>query len=419
MSGAGLYVYDADPTLTNVYVHDNTAWAPNFGDNPYGGGAYFRASPPAGARRVGGINIDGANFFGNSASGPGGGLYAIDSELTISNSSFANNTSAAGGAGIAMVNGMLDISSTSFTNNNTNSSGNLVHGGAMFVQGAAVTLDDLEVRDNSSNFGGGGVAVEAPTAFSMSNSTVVDNVSGIFGAGLYIGGGTSGMSLTSNTIAGNSGGSVGGNGVYVSNGDIDLQQNIIAFNLDGSSAPSGVNLVAATATFSCNLLHGNTNGNVGGAPDPVGTNGNSDVDPMFCDAGAGEYTLDVASPAATAPCGFMGSEPTDCSTGTGIGDDTPTNATRRFALEQNSPNPFNPSTQIQFSIPAGARVQLRIFDVRGRLVRALVDQDYDAGTWQVTWNGRDDTGRTVASGTYLYELRADDQRKVRKMGLLK
>ena len=69
--------------------------------------------------------------------------------------------------------------------------------------------------------------------------------------------------------------------------------------------------------------------------------------------------------------------------------------------------------------PSGVSPEVRIFDLRGRLVRELVDRDYEAGTWQVTWNGRDDSGRTVASGTYLYELRADDQRKVRKMGLLK
>jgi subtilisin family serine protease len=419
MSGAGLYVYDADPTLTNINIHDNTTWTPNLGNTPYGGGACFRASPPAGARRVGGINIDGANFSGNVASGPGGGLYAIDSELTITNATFANNTSVGAGAGIAMTNGMLDVSSSSFIGNSTNSGGNLVQGGGLFATGAAVTLDDLDVRNNSCNFGGGGVAVENPTTFSMSNSTVVDNVAGIFGGGVYVGGGTNGMSLTGSTIAGNSGGSVGANGVYVSGGDIDLQQNVIAFNVDGSSSPNGVNLVSATATFTCNLLHGNTNGNVGGADDPIGTNGNIDADPMFCDAGLGEYTLDVASPAAKAACGFMGSEATDCSIGTGTGDDTPSAVARRFALEQNRPNPFNPSTQIQFSIPAGARVQLRIYDLRGRLVRALVDQDYEAGTWQITWNGRDDGGRSVASGTYLYELRADDQRKVRKMGLLK
>jgi hypothetical protein len=419
MSGVGMYVYDSDPTLTNINIHDNTAWAAPAGQTAYGGGAYLRASPPAGARRVGGIMLDGANFAGNVSTGEGGGLYAVDSELTITNSTFDNNASAGAGAGMAMVNGTLDVSTTSFTNNTVNSGGSFVSGGGLYTSGAAVTLDDLDVRNNSASLGGGGIAIGNPSAFSMSNSTVVDNVAGLLGAGVNISGGASGMSLVSNTIAGNYGGSVGGNGVYVSGGDIDIQQNIVAFNLDGSTAPSGVNLAGATATFTCNMLHGNTNGNVGGADDPIGTNGNVDEDPMFCDAATGEYTLDVASPAATASCGAMGAEPAECNTGTGVGDEAPTNAARRFALEQNRPNPFNPSTQIQFSIPAGARVQLRIYDLRGRLVRALVDQDYEAGTWQITWNGRDDGGRSVASGTYLYELRADDQRKVRKMGLLK
>ena len=115
----------------------------------------------------------------------------------------------------------------------------------------------------------------------------------------------------------------------------------------------------------------------------------------------------------------MGSEPTDCGQGTGVGDDTPQNVVRRFALEQNRPNPFNPSTLIEFSVPTTGPVQLKIFDVRGRLVRTLLNRSYESGTWSVTWDGRDDGGRSVASGTYLYELRADGERKVRKMGLLK
>ena len=419
MSGAGLYVYDADPTLLNVNVHDNTAWAGPFGENPHGGGAYLRACPPAGARRVGGVIIDGATFSGNTATGDGGAFYALDSDLTITDSVFENNTSAAAGGGIAMSGGSLDARRSSFTGNQVVSSGPLFHGGAIHTSSAAVTLDSLEIRGNTSNFGGGGVAVEGPTVFSMSNSTVVDNSAGLLGAGIYIASGAPGMTFTGNTIAGNYGGSVGGNGAYITGGSVAFQQNVIAFNLDGSSAPSGINLISSTATFSCNLLHGNTNGNVGGADDPVGTNGNIDADPLFCDAGLGEYTLNVASPAATAACGYMGSQPTDCSTGTGVGDDTPENVSRRFALEQNRPNPFNPSTQIEFSIPVASNVQLRVFDLRGRLVRTLVSRDYEAGTWQVTWNGRDGSGRSVASGTYLYELKADNQRKVRKMGLLK
>jgi predicted outer membrane repeat protein len=419
MSGAGLYAYDSDPVFIDVSVHDNTAWTPQVGGNPVGGGAYLRQCPPPAARRIGGITIDGGNFSGNVSAGSGGGLYAIDSDLTISDATFDANSSVGAGGGLSLRNGNLSVVRSTFTNNITDSGGSLVSGGGINTFQASVALDSCEFRGNTSTLGGGGIAAEAPASFAVSNSTIVDNSAGIFGGGVYVAGSATGMSFTGNTVAGNGGGSIGGNGVYVSGGSIDLQRNVIAFNVDGSSSPNGVNLANATATFSCNLLYGNANGDVGGVADPVGSNGNIGEDPMFCDAAAGAYTLDVASPAATAACGFMGAQPTDCSSGTGIGDDTPATAVRRFALEQNRPNPFNPSTEIAFSIPVGGRVQLRIFDLRGRLVRELVDRDYEAGTWRVTWNGRDDSGRSVASGTYLYELRADDQRKVRKMGLLK
>ena len=264
------------------------------------------------------------------------------------------------------------------------------------------------------------MAIRNPVSFTLSNSTVVENTTGIFGAGVYVETGTTGMSITGSTVANNSGGSVGGNGIYVSGGDIDLQRNVVASNFTGSGTPNGFNLASGTATFSCNLFFNNADGNYGGVTDPTGTNGNIDADPLFCDMVTGDYTLDVSSPAATAGCGFMGGQPAVCNNvGTGIGDETPGTRVHRFALAQNSPNPFNPTTQIRFSLPKAGPVQLRIFDVRGRLVRTLVNRSYDAGSWTVTWNGRDDQGRSVASGAYLYELRAENRRQVRKMGLLK
>ena len=72
-----------------------------------------------------------------------------------------------------------------------------------------------------------------------------------------------------------------------------------------------------------------------------------------------------------------------------------------MALEQNYPNPFNPKTTIAFTLDRSAPVKLQVFDVAGRLVRTLVDEDLNAGTHTRTWQGRDDQGRQVASGVYL------------------
>ncbi|RME20695.1 MAG: T9SS C-terminal target domain-containing protein, partial [Candidatus Zixiibacteriota bacterium] len=99
------------------------------------------------------------------------------------------------------------------------------------------------------------------------------------------------------------------------------------------------------------------------------------------------------------------------------GDDTP--LPRTFALGQNYPNPFNPSTTIEYSLPRRSRVVIEIFNVLGRNVRRLVDEQAEAGRHRVVWDGRNDAGRPVASGVYLYRLVADDYTATRKMLLLK
>jgi hypothetical protein len=90
-----------------------------------------------------------------------------------------------------------------------------------------------------------------------------------------------------------------------------------------------------------------------------------------------------------------------------------------FALSQNYPNPFNPNTTIRFALPLSSLVNLRVYDVTGRMIRTLVTANQQAGYHRVVWDGMDDTGRPVASGVYLYELVAGDFRQVNKMILLK
>ena len=105
--------------------------------------------------------------------------------------------------------------------------------------------------------------------------------------------------------------------------------------------------------------------------------------------------------------------------------DTPTGlpehaAPLKYALEQNVPNPFNPSTTIRYSVPApGTHVSLTVFDVTGRVVRELVNGAQSSGQKQVQWDGRDAMGAPVASGIYLYRIVAGDFVQSRKMMLIK
>ncbi|MCE5270904.1 T9SS type A sorting domain-containing protein [bacterium] len=103
------------------------------------------------------------------------------------------------------------------------------------------------------------------------------------------------------------------------------------------------------------------------------------------------------------------------------GAGAPASLPKAFALKQNVPNPFNPSTVISYDIPEGknVRVELRVFNLRGQLVRNLVSEQRDPGTYSVFWDGRDDSGRGVGSGVYFYRIQAGDFHMTRKMILMK
>ncbi|MBI5470903.1 MAG: T9SS type A sorting domain-containing protein [Ignavibacteriae bacterium] len=75
-----------------------------------------------------------------------------------------------------------------------------------------------------------------------------------------------------------------------------------------------------------------------------------------------------------------------------------------YSLEQNYPNPFNPTTSIRFSLPSGGLVNLTIYDIAGREVKTLVNEQRLAGIHTVAWDGRGKAGMSVSSGVYFYRL---------------
>ncbi|MCK5191233.1 MAG: T9SS type A sorting domain-containing protein, partial [Methylococcales bacterium] len=92
---------------------------------------------------------------------------------------------------------------------------------------------------------------------------------------------------------------------------------------------------------------------------------------------------------------------------------------KSFALSDNYPNPFNPETKIRFQLPASNRVVLDIISIDGRHIKTIYNQDLDAGTYIVSWNGTDDTGRNVSSGVYIYRLQTNRFQQAKKMMLIR
>jgi hypothetical protein len=105
---------------------------------------------------------------------------------------------------------------------------------------------------------------------------------------------------------------------------------------------------------------------------------------------------------------------------------TPTNVSdsfsqlpREFALRQNYPNPFNPTTIINYDLPTAGHVELRIYNTLGQEIRTLVTSIQQPGTYNVTWDGRNNSGMVVPSGVYFYQLQAGAVVETRKMILMR
>jgi hypothetical protein len=90
------------------------------------------------------------------------------------------------------------------------------------------------------------------------------------------------------------------------------------------------------------------------------------------------------------------------------------------ALRQNTPNPFNPMTEIRFELPAPASARLVVYDLAGRELRVLAEGEFQSGIeYRVSWNGRDATGEAAPSGCYVYRLESDGFSIARRMVLLR
>lgn len=98
-----------------------------------------------------------------------------------------------------------------------------------------------------------------------------------------------------------------------------------------------------------------------------------------------------------------------------IAEETPAS----FILGQNYPNPFNPSTTVSYQLPRAEKVEIIIYDLAGRHVRELVNETKNAGSYTVLWDGKNGIGQPVASGLYIYQIRAGQFSHTRKMLLLK
>jgi hypothetical protein len=364
----------------------------------------------------------------------GAGLLASGASPRVEDCLFQGNTTRYGGA-VSITGGSPHFERVRFVGNEA------TLGGAVRVRLSSARFDHCSFESNLAHrdhggegaiAAGRGGAVHAEGAAVFAHCLFVDNradscrqywdgtsLPGLGGALSAVGAvAVEGCTFSGNLAQASSLAPGEGGALRVEGSGLQLSASIIA----GTSAEGPALFCAAgaaPATVDCNLFWDNPGGHTGGdCPDPVGADGNLEADPRFCDAAAGDFTLDADSPCLPAhnDCGLLiGAFDQGC--GATAAETLP--PTAGFALSSH-PNPFNPSTSIRFTLSAAAAVSLAIHDLAGRRVATLLaGERREAGAQAVTWQGRLDAGGRATSGIYLARLAVGSRQETSKLVLLK
>ena len=85
------------------------------------------------------------------------------------------------------------------------------------------------------------------------------------------------------------------------------------------------------------------------------------------------------------------------------------------SIEQNYPNPFNSETVIRYQIPKSCHVIIKVYNTHGQEIKKLIDEEINVGYYQISWDGKDNRGRKVPTGVYLYRIKTETYIDVKKM----
>lgn len=314
-------------------------------------------------------------------------------------------------------------------------------GGGILSFSQFLKLTDVRIEDCTAA-SGGGLHIHGPTLRTELVRTAVTGCTALVsGGGLFAANGAVQFECRETTFAGNAAGGSGGamaaastdlvceSVTMVANdaphgsalalwkgADVELNRCLLALNTGGAAV---LRDNSSLIDPYCCAIALNTGGDwTGPLAGLLGVDGNIAEDPQFCDPESGDWSVADSSPCApAAACGGIGAWGADCgSTPNEPGDDgTPARLVEFAAF----PNPFNPETEIVFSLASPGRVQLAVYDLAGRAVRTLVDGARPVGNHRAVWRGDDDSGRSVPSGVYLAVIRTDGRREALRLALVK
>lgn len=434
--GGGLCGGGSNMSLTNVAFINNTA-----------GG--FAGAWDAGS--AGTPTAEGCTFSGNT-SGDEGGAISFGGGLILKDCQFLNNTAAGNGGAITCY-GDMQITDCTFENNTSTGGG----GGAIYSDGGNITIQDVSLTGNNAATIGGGIAAYYAADLEL-YEVVFDGNQCSVGGGLGLVGG---VNIIANAVFYDNSGTHGG-GVDATNSTVTMTNvsfygnnvsntgggmrnrgtnpvltNVILWgNSAGFSGNEIANFTASVPLISYSIVK-NSGGSGAGWDTTLGTDGgnNKDEDPLYDAPSSGDLRLQSASPAVNA--GKNGApyiRPTDLDGNPRIIEsivdmgayelDTVTgfDVSRRSPgclIQQVYPNPFNPSLTVIVRGARGEAVRLAVYDVRGHLVRTLLNNTIISDHHRVVWDGRDDSGRGVSTGVYFIVVQSAGEIDTRKVMLLK
>jgi hypothetical protein len=405
-SGGGIKCIGASPVIRNSYIINNDARDPYSGS---GGGIACMDSSNC-------TIIDNV-IKSNITTAYGGGIFCFASSPLIANNLINFNTlepsePIGAGAGIACL-----MNSNAFIKNNIIED-NVVGwepGGGIGCSYSQPMITQNVIRRNSAGDGGGiMIGSGAPT---VTGNLIVDNDAERTGGGIVM---YTSCTFINNVIAYNE--AETGGGIFCQGNPATLINDILWANL-----PDQIRTHYTYAIISYSDIQGGYDGD-----------GNIDMDPKFRDLENGNFHLmsTQCGDPLDSPCIDAGhpdslDEELHCLAGLGVArsdmgafggrgnitsieNESPIEIPIGFSLSQNYPNPFNPTTTIAFELPKNSHVKIEIFDILGRRVGMLLDEERLAGRHQVTWN----TGK-ISSGIYFYRITADEFVDVKKMTLLR
>ncbi len=360
-----------------------------------------------------GTAIIGVTFTGGNRPGSyghGAGLLCEDSTLDLTNCVFANNYSGYGGGGAFTERSNLTITNCIFEDNEA-----YMHGGGLGCHEGEQEISGCKFLSNIATDGAGLYCTH--TSPKIDGCVFINNDGMVFGGGIFCISYSS-LVVTNCTLVGNSA-HVGAGIMVAYESYPSLDNCIIAFNEDGAGVHVDYSVeVPSWAYMTCCDVYDNSEGGYSGLmEDQTGLNGNIANDPLFCDLEAGDLTVAMQSPCLPEnnECGvLMGALGEGC-----VALPVEETPPAVFRLAQNRPNPFNPTTMIEFDLPGRSPVLLAVYTLAGRHVVTLIDLQVLAGRQEVVWNGRDSLDQQVPSGSYFYKLEAGDYSQTKRMTLIR